>query len=63
MLSRISNDSIRSEAAQSDAKKKRSIMGKLKQLTKSRSIEDSDTANQLVNAGIKVQNGYTFVFK
>lgn len=29
-------------------------MGKLKQLTKSRSIEDTGTANQLVNAGIQV---------
>lgn len=29
-------------------------MGKIKQLTKSRSIEDTGTANQLVNAGIQV---------
>ena len=30
-------------------------MGKLKQLTKSRSIEETGTANQLVNAGIQVE--------
>jgi hypothetical protein len=37
-----------------ETKKKRSLMGKIKQLTKSRSIEDTGTANQLVNAGIQV---------
>jgi hypothetical protein len=38
-----------------ETKKKRSLMGKIKQLTKSRSIEDTGTANQLVNAGIQVR--------
>ncbi|XP_046633192.1 trichohyalin-like isoform X2 [Daphnia pulicaria] len=55
-LDRQSTDSTRSESAvmaTPETKKKRSLMGKIKQLTKSRSIEDTGTANQLVNAGIQ----------
>ena len=53
-------DSTQSESAivpgTPDAKKKTSIMGKLKQLTRSRqnSIEESGIADFIVNAGIKV---------
>nr|CAH0112438.1 unnamed protein product [Daphnia galeata] len=55
-LDRQSTDSTHSESAvmaTPETKKKRSLMGKIKQLTKSRSIEDTGTANQLVNAGIQ----------
>ncbi|XP_032785045.2 myosin-11 isoform X1 [Daphnia magna] len=55
-LDRQSTDSTRSESAviaTPETKKKRSLMGKIKQLTKSRSIEDTGTANLLVNAGIQ----------
>ena len=41
-------------SATPETKKKRSLMGKLKGLTKSRSIEDTGTANLLVNAGLQV---------
>jgi len=56
-LDRLSTGSTRSELASGtgtpEVKKKKTIVGKLKQLTKSRSIEDSGTASYLVTAGIQ----------
>ena len=67
-LKRISTDSTRSESAvipaTPETKKKRGLMGKIKDLTRSRSIEDSGVADLIVNAGIKVQETFEqFSFK
>ena len=60
VIFRLSTDSTRSESAvipaTPETKKKKTLMGKLKQLTKSRSIEDSGMASLLVTAGMQVNS-------
>lgn len=53
-LDRLSTDSTQSEAT-TEKKKKKGILGKLKKLTKSRSIEDSNTGDLVLSAGMQVR--------
>jgi len=57
----VSVDRLSTDSSTSDVKKKRGLMGKLKQLTRSRSIEDSGVADLIVNAGIKASACTQFV--
>lgn len=56
MTNRLSTDSTSSEpafAGTPETKKKKSLIGKIKQMTRSKSIEDSITAASLVSAGMR----------